>query len=289
MVRSSLLHVVSLIATAAVALACTTDNDTERAEAVPNAPAVVTLTATDYAFEAPDTIPAGWTTFRLMNHGATLHMAQLVKLEEGRTLEEFREAYFEAWRTVGLRPAWGVRSGGPGAAEPDESSNATMYLEPGSYGWYCPMNVEDGVPHVFGKGMARPFVVTASGGETSRQAAPEPTVTITLVDYAFRMGAPLTAGRHLIRVENLGREPHEAGLVKLAPGKTLDDLQAWLRGFEGPPPVSILGGVSALAANHEAYFEAELTPGDYVLLCFVTAPDGRPHTEHGMIQEIQVE
>ncbi|HJR35934.1 MAG TPA: hypothetical protein VJ817_13350, partial [Gemmatimonadales bacterium] len=29
------------------------------------APNVVSLTATEYAFEAPDTIPAGWTEFRL--------------------------------------------------------------------------------------------------------------------------------------------------------------------------------------------------------------------------------
>lgn len=282
-------HVVSLSVIAAIALGCTSDNGTDRDKAVTDVPAVVTLTATDYAFEAPDTILAGWSTFRLMNHGATLHSAQLVKLEEGRTLDEFREAYFEAWRTVGPRPGWGVRSGGPGGAEPGGSSNATMYLEPGSYGWYDPMYGEDGVPYVFGKRMARPLVVTASGGETSQQAAPEPTDTITLVDYAFQMSAPLTAARHLIRVENLGHEPHEVDLLKPAPGKTLDDLQAWLRDPEGPPPASALGGVSAVAANREAYFEVELTPGNYVLMCFVTAPDGRPHTDHGMIQEILVE
>lgn len=32
-------------------------------------PTVVTITATDYAFGAPDTIPAGLTTFRLANQG----------------------------------------------------------------------------------------------------------------------------------------------------------------------------------------------------------------------------
>ncbi len=282
-------HVVSISVIAAVAIGCTSESGTERDEAAPNAPAVVTLIATDYAYEAPDTIPAGWTTFRLLNHGATPHTAQLVKLEEGRTFDEFREAYFEAWRTVGPRPAWGVRSGGPDAAEPGDSSNATMYLEPGSYGWYDPMDGEDRVPYVFGKGMARPLTVVSSGGETSQQGAPEPTVTITLVDYAFRLSAPLTAAPHVIRVENRGLEPHEAALLKLASGKTMDDLQAWLSDAEGPPPAKILGGVSALAANHEAYFEVALTPGDYVLVCVVTAPDGLPHWEHGMIQEVLVQ
>src|SRR5438445_3746866 len=32
-------------------------------------PSVVTITATDYAFGVPDTIPAGLTTFRLVNQG----------------------------------------------------------------------------------------------------------------------------------------------------------------------------------------------------------------------------
>jgi hypothetical protein len=50
---------------------------------------VVTVTATDYAFDAPQTIPAGWTTFRFVNQGTQLHAAQLVRLEDGHTLAEF--------------------------------------------------------------------------------------------------------------------------------------------------------------------------------------------------------
>jgi hypothetical protein len=37
-----------------------------------------------------------------------------------------------------------------------------------------------------------------------------------------------------------------------------------------------------------AYFETDLSAGDYVLFCFVTAPDGRPHTAHGMVQHIRI-
>src|SRR5256884_1184321 len=36
-------------------------------------PSLVTITATDYAFGVPDTIPAGLTTFRLVNQGKELH------------------------------------------------------------------------------------------------------------------------------------------------------------------------------------------------------------------------
>jgi hypothetical protein len=111
-----------------------------------------------------------------------------------------------------------------------------------------------------------------------------------LRDHEFSLNTVLTAGQHMIRVENLGAEPHEAALAKLAPGRTADDVQAWLRNPQGPPPIGEMhGGVMALASNAFAYFEVDVAPGEYVLLCFVTAPDGRPHTEHGMVEYIRID
>lgn len=49
--------------------------------AAPIAPAVVTVTAKDYSYEAPDTITAGMTTLRLVNQGKELHHIQLVRLD----------------------------------------------------------------------------------------------------------------------------------------------------------------------------------------------------------------
>lgn len=230
----------------------------------------------------------GLTTFQLVNDSDQLHMAHLIKLEGGRTLDDFLVAYNEAFRTVGPRPPWATRLGGPGVADPRGRSNATHYLEPGSYAWVCLMNVPDGIPHVVKAGMAKAFAVRARDRGASPVTAPEASVVIRLVDYAFNISAPLTAGRHMIRVENAGAEPHEVGLLKLAPGKTMQDFEAWLQNPQGPLPASSVGGVSSLAANMEAYFEVNLTPGDYVFLCLVTAPDGRPHTEHGMIQQIHI-
>jgi hypothetical protein len=43
------------------------------------------------------------------------------------------------------------------------------------------------------------------------------------------------------------------------------------------------------AGAEEGYFEAELRSGEYVLFCTINAPDGRPHTDHGMIQQVRVE
>jgi len=38
----------------------------------------------------------------------------------------------------------------------------------------------------------------------------------------------------------------------------------------------------------ESFFEADLSPGDYVLLCMATAPDGRSHIEHGMVRQFRI-
>jgi len=248
---------------------------------------VVTITVTDSAYDAPDTIPAGFTTVRLVNKGTELHMAHLVRLDSGRTVEEFVKAYIEAIRTVGPRPAWAKRYGGPGAAPHGESSTM-QYLEPGTYAILCLIS-HGGGPYHFMTGMVGSLVVRAGDVAAPAHSALTPTVVIRLVDYAFVMNRPLAAGRHLIRVESRGALPHEIGMLKLAPGKTAADFQAWARNPQGPMPVTELtGGVGALSPNLDAYVETDLTPGEYVLFCFVTAPDGRPHTDHGMIQQIRI-
>lgn len=216
-------------------------------------------------------------------------MAQLIKLKDGKSLDQFLVAYTEAFRTTGPRPPWAPRFGGPGAADPGGSSNATQYLEPGSYAWICIMNVPDGVPHVVKARMAKAFAVRPRNGGPAPQTAPAASLVFQLVDYDFKITGPLTGGRQVIRVENAGTEPHEVALLRLAPGKTMGDFEAWMQNPQGPPPGSSVGGVSSLAPRLQAYFEADLKVGEYVVLCFVTAPDGRPHTEHGMIRHVRIE
>lgn len=58
------------------------------APAAPATANVVTVIATDYAFSAPDTIPAGLTTLNLVNHGREVHEAVLVRFDSGKTLAD---------------------------------------------------------------------------------------------------------------------------------------------------------------------------------------------------------
>ena len=265
------------------------------------APAVVSLAATEYAFDAPDTIASGWTTLHLANRGQEIHYGHIVQLEPGRTVEDLVEAYTEAIRTSGPRPKWVKRFGGPGGVPPGGSSSVTQFLEPGNYVWICPIEDHTGAPH-FGKGEVKPFTVFAASADTAaRAAAPAADLEIRLLDFSFAVDTPLPAGRHTIRVANAGVEPHDLVLMKLAPGKTAEDVGMLLNPeqarraapAEDPPAsfedlVTVGGGVAAMAPGMESFFETELTAGEYVLACMATAPDGRSHIEHGMLRQVTV-
>ena len=290
-----------LIGSIAFLPACTDGDEAARAETTAAAPNVVSLTAAEYAFGAPDSIPAGWTTFRLANHGEEVHYGHIVRLDSGRTVRELVDAYAEAIRTSGPRPKWVTRFGGPGGTAPGDSSTVTQYLEPGSYVWICPVEDSSGAPH-FGKGEFKPFVVHAADPAiAARAAAPEADVAIRLEDYSFALDTPLRAGRYTVRVGNAGVEPHDLVLMKLAPGRSAEDIRTWLnperarradRASEPPPSLeslaSVAGGIAAIRSGMDVYFEANLTPGEYVLVCMTTAPDGRSHIEHGMIRQLTV-
>ena len=57
----------------------------EPPETAARPPAVIELTAIDYAFQSPDTIPGGWVTLRLSNGGKELHHAALYRLDGGKS------------------------------------------------------------------------------------------------------------------------------------------------------------------------------------------------------------
>jgi hypothetical protein len=253
------------------------------AESPKTAPAIVTMTAKDFAFDAPAQIPGGAVTLQIQNHGKEVHQAQLVRLEGGKTGQDL----MAAMKTHGPPPAWMKFVGGPNAVAPGHEVSATSVLEPGQYAYLCFIPSPDGVMHA-AKGMVRPFEVTAapSGAATS---LPETDVTVKLVDFDFQFSKPLTAGKQRIMVENAGPQAHELVLVKLAAGKTIQDFATWAESMKGPPPAEPVGGVGVLENGMRATFTADLTAGDYGLICFVPdAKDGKMHLEHGMMKNFKV-
>src|SRR5258706_52482 len=264
-----------------LAVAC---SPAKRAPANPAGPNVVTITATDYAFDAPDTIPAGLTTLRMVNPGREPHQAFLAG-GPGKSFAELEAAMMKE----GPLPEWLTIPIGAGVVVSGDSSIVTANLTPGNYLILCFFPSPDGTPHVM-KGMSRRLVVTTA--PAGAVAAPEPKadVTITLADYSFTTSTPLTAGTHTIRVENSGPQLHELTIERLAPGKALADFQQWVAGgMRGMPPVEPVGGFAGLNTGKAGWVTITLTPGNYLLNCYVPdAKDGKPHFVYGMVKQVTI-
>ena len=272
------------LAAAIVLAACAPSGDAAEsggAVAATDAPRVVEITARDYSFEGPDTIPGGLTTLRLANAGPQeLHHIQLVRLDGGKTVADLMEAM-----KAGHPPDWAVMVGGPNAPVPNEKSEVTLDLAPGEYVMLCVIPSPDGVPHVM-KGMVKPLTVSAPAAVAT---APTPTLTIDLADYSFSLADSVKAGRHTIKVTNVAVQPHEVIFVALAPGKSPMDVVKWVERPDGPPPGKPLGGTTAIVQNGVNYVTIDLAPGQHAMICFIgDAKDGKPHFVHGMIREFTV-
>lgn len=244
----------------------------------------VVFVANDYGFTGPDRIPAGVTTMQVVNKGQDLHHIQLLKLQQGKTAEDFHAAMAaDPSRT----PAWVKFVGGPNAVIPGRDSAATMNLTEGDYLLICLIPDKQGVPHV-ALGMHKPLSVR--GAKATVVSEPKAGLAITTADFRFAPSEPITAGLHTIQVTNRGSMAHEVVVVKLNPGVSAKEFGvAAESGASGPPPGMPIGGIVGLDSGEHGFFTARFEPGSYGLICFFPDPvTGKPHYMHGMTADFIV-
>ena len=247
-------------------------------------PPEVTITAKEYAFEVPESIGGGVVTLKLSNAGKEAHMAQLVRLNDGVTFDQLKAALQGGDPGAALSlvsVAGGIYTTPPGATQA-----ATLDLKAGDYALMDFGAGDDQVPYMV-KGMLQPFKVTA--GPSSAEPASD--VAVTLKEYSFEVPTELKAGTHTFKVSNQGAQPHEMLLFKLAEGKTMADAHAFLSNPNpsGPPPGDMAGGALAIGPGMRSWTTVDLTPGNYVAICFIPdSGDGKAHLEHGMIMPLAV-
>lgn len=245
----------------------------------------VIVTATDFAFQAPDSITAGLEMFHLVNKGPSLHHIQLVQLDSGKTLSDL----MAGMKNPGPPPGWVHNIGGPNAVAPTgvDTSVAYLTLAAGTYALLCFVPDSAGVPHVM-RGMARALTVTPSTATPA--TAPHADVVVHLKDYDFTVMGNLTAGTHTISIINDGPQPHEMLVAALAPRKKAMDLVRWVdAGMKGMPPGRPMGGTSGLDPHAQITVTITFAKGNYALLCFLPdAKDGKEHALHGMVKDITV-
>ena len=280
--QSSFRSVVPFLAACAGLLACSDARASSRelagdgesaAESGAPSPRELVIKAGEYAFLAPDTVPAGLTRVRLTNIGKEMHHLQVSRLDDGRTLKDVLDAI--AARAVSV--PWLTPVGGPSVVTPGRERDVVVDLAPGNYVLLCFMPENH-----LGKGMARSLVVTPPAQST--RAEPHFDARMVLNDFTFTTTPSLRAGRRTLRVENGAAQWHEVFIARLAPGAKPDDVFAWLRAPEGPPPFEPAGGAMALGRGQVNYMTVDLSPGEYALLCFVPdVKDHKAHVEHGMV------
>jgi uncharacterized cupredoxin-like copper-binding protein len=132
------------------------------------------------------------------------------------------------------------------------------------------------------------FVATRIAGATETAEALQQ-LTVETTDYAFDMPAVLRPGLTQIRLVNKGKEEHHVWIVRLEQGKTLADLFAAMQsGNMSPEWAKSMGGPNAHVPGAQATALMKLEAGRYAALCFIPAPDGKPHIMKGMAKEFEV-
>ena len=249
----------------------------------------LTIQAGDYYFRAPRSIPAGWTTIRLENHGPGFHHAVLLRLQAGQSRAAALTRILERRGDPDRAIDGTVSIGGPEGHMPSGDSFVSVFLEAGEYLIVCMIPLADGAPHA-ARGMYAPLTVTAA--KPPLAAAPRADLVLRMTDYAYAVShARVAAGWRTIRVDNAGGTEHIAEVARLKPGRSVEDVWRWFRGElpDSLEPVTTIGGSTRVATSGVSYMHLPLTPGHYVVYCMLQDQHRRPHVALGMFGELTVE
>lgn len=250
--------------------------------------AVLKIVATDHHYMMPSQIKAGYINMVMENAGKEPHHAQFLRLNDGVTMEQFQAALPEGVPAV---MAIATLTGGPSVIDPGMSQSVTLNLAPGQYMLLCVIAGADGVPHL-AKGMVAPLTVTPVEKEADQAVAttaPKADGQVRLLDFSFGLPQTIKAGQQTWEIKNDGKQPHEMTLIKLATGKTMADVAAFMAHPAGAPPFADVGGMQGIMPGDTAWLDLNLEPGNYVALCHI--PDmasGEEHMHLGMIMPFSV-
>lgn len=243
---------------------------------------VVDVKAAEFHFRAPDTIPDGLTTFRLLQDGLVVdrlragmrgralvadkdddtrgvHMLWVVRLDSGKTVADLYRAAREGQRMT----SWARQLGGPAFALPPSTTNATLDLEPGNYALVCYIGSarEDRARYHLLNGMFRALTVVPSAQR--REDAPEVDIVATIsAEKAVTFSKPLRAGRVMMRVQNESDEDLEFKFQRVPAGVSG---KAFLAQERGTGPGAPAGGLSSVPPRASVITTLDFKPGEYIV------------------------
>lgn len=145
-----------------------------------------------------------------------------------------------------------------------------------------------------------PTVIEVTGEMPAELPEPESGATLTLDEYVIEVTeGELAAGQQIIKVENVGEQPHFISGDLGPDGLTTEQVGAVYEGeamgtpapegFEPATDLTTVFYTATQSGGTTTWHLVDLEPGTYVLACFFPdAEDGLPHAAHGMYTVIEV-
>lgn len=178
-------------------------------------------------------------------------------------------------------------AGGTSAA-PGASAQVVIDLKPGEYMVWP----EDP------SGKQQPVTMNVTGDFPADAPEPESDLTVTLLDFAIKFEDEVKAGKHLMKLQNHGAQPHFLIIMKGPDTMTREQVEASLQGeLTGKPAADALPPdatvpvflTPAQSIGVTTWQQIELEAGTYAAACFFpTAGTGVPHAMVGMTEVFKV-
>lgn len=243
--------------------------------AVPSAPAAATIPVVDIElngkdFKVPSEVPSGVVALSFKkNSDLGLGGLFIFKMPADKSLDELKalEKDFNAF-TQAITALSGV----------DAPGKLIVTLAPGAYA--VGIAGDD-------SGTLAPFTVKDSGNTAS---APKADITAEIQDTSYALPDSIKTGKQIWQVTNKSRQLNHVLISKLADGKTIDDVIAWKKAINGPPPIVGGIGIELLSAGQTVWAEIDLPPGEYQVLSMMDAGNdpSKSLLEQGMHKVLKV-
>ena len=155
------------------------------------------------------------------------------------------------------------------------------------------------------EGAQEPVIFEATGEMPTDLVEPESGATITMGEYVIQVSeGALASGPQVVKVENIGAQPHFIAATNVPDGTTKgqigvvldEEMAAEMTGT--PPAYSDLNPetdfgegfyTATQSTGTTVWVVLDLEPGTYGLLCFFPdMADGMPHAYHGMYDVVEV-
>lgn len=257
--------------------------------------AQTTYVAKEYGFSGPDKLKAGYLELRMQNMGKQPFMMMVLGLKPGTGKPELLAALKKTMTLGHNAKAWeelyarAVTHGGVGMTLPGQTGKVGLVLAPGRYALIAPGANEQGKP-LPELGMFKLIEVVSQGKPAPM---PKTDLKVPMYDFAFAFPGGLKPGKQIWEIVNNGQEPHELVMVRLLPGKTVQEAKAFMHAEnpQGEPPVDFSSMVATgiLSEGQRMALEVNLQKGTYLVTCFLPAlKNSKPHHDLGMEMSFEV-